>query len=182
MLTRRGCKARGIDTTARAADFASIFSSLKLPDNYFEKQGTNPTRFNVHCDQALNALSSHWRPKTARAVNLKTFSIAQWKALPQEDAAKPTPAKCNACAVKYTSLQESFPLKPIHRAPDNLQELYESPEVSNRVVNEACVARALLSSVNEQHVGTFGRTFTDALVTLCPEETLHHKQNNTQRK
>ena len=100
--------------------------------------------------------------------------------MPESEKEKHTLEQCNACAMIHKNTQQKFPMKPHHAGPASLDETYAESGISSK--DEAAVARHVLDIVNINHSKKFGKTLTESIIQLCPEEKIGKKITPIERK
>lgn len=60
--------------------------SFSLTEEMFTSHNNYPAQFDRHCEEILNCFSKKWHPASKRLEYMDTFSISNWKELP--DSAK----------------------------------------------------------------------------------------------
>ena len=165
----------------RADAFKEQFqsSTFQIPENYFQITKHDST-FNRRCERILSGFAKRWHPSESRKEYLDTFSKSAWQKLTKDEREKHTLSKCSACALEHSAIQATFPLKPIFECTSTLDSIYKHQGTSK--TEEASVTRQVLTSVNLYHKQTFGKSLTQSVTSLCPEEQIEKKRTPAEKK
>lgn len=132
------------------------------------------SRFDRYCEHILSSFSKKWNPHSARADYMDTFSIQNWKELPNRAKQHHSMSYCNACYNAYPSQQKAFPGKPVYEP----QTTVSIPDLST----ERDSARGVLAELNLQWENKFSHSFTECIPTLVPESALVRRVGRTENK
>ena len=165
----------------RADAFQEQFkcSNFAIPEHYFQ-QTKHGSIFNRHSNRIVEGFSKRWHPTESKKQYQDTFLRKEWDKITEGERGKHTMSSCSACALGHDELQTKFPLKPTYKSTATLDTIYDNRGASRR--EEASSTRQVLTTLNQYHKQAFGRTVTESIVSLCPEEGIVKKLSDTQRK
>ena len=161
----------------RQTQFQELFSDiLKVKSDYFEGENGRQSLFDRHCNQILTAFGKIKNPEM-RQKYLDTFSIANWKTLPQHSKTKHTLASCLECALVHTNLQQVFPgptYQPMQSFTHEVASL--SCDMSAKQLT-----RHVLCELQPVYENTYGMSFTKA-VSQCKESGLQQTPTQSEKR
>lgn len=170
-----------VHKSQRANDFHHIFNlpTYQLPSNYFDSNGKDWSLFDKHCDTSCKAFLKKWTPTTKRVEYTNTFSIENWKALPEGEKNKHTLSNCRACFSQHENIQRAFPLKPVYIPPPPVITV---DKTQLQQASEKEIGRKVLSEVNLLWQENFCHPITKAIPKIMPEANLIEKESKSQRR
>lgn len=112
----------GINKAERMEMFRRQFKSVPsyFPDpSIFESSSSSESAFDRGCKKILTQFSQKWHPTESRCSYTATFSVENWKQLPNKYKQTHTMSNCQGCLLEHPTMQTKFPghtIIPIDRS------------------------------------------------------------------
>ena len=177
----------GINKAERMEMFRRQFKSVPsyFPDpSIFESSSSSESAFDRGCKKILTQFSQKWHPTESRCSYTATFSVENWKQLPNKYKQTHTMSNCQGCLLEHPTMQTKFPghtIIPIDPVMPTVHALTTTITKANTQTAKATTRKAL-GELNEACQQAFGYTFSDAITRHCPEEKLQKKPTETEKK